>query len=62
MTDPTNLLNLFERSPYSVALGELIAAARDMDDHAIETDLLGELNDAIADVRHLGRCLALEAS
>ena len=62
MTDPTSLTDLFERSPYSVALGRLIGAARDMGDHAIEGDLLEELNDAIHTVRHLKACLQLEAS
>lgn len=62
MIDPTNLTDLFERSPYSVALGRLIEAARGMGDHAIEGDLLDELNDAIGTVRHLKACLALEAS
>ena len=55
-----DLIALFDRNALLVALGELIATARDIGDTTLERNLIEEMNDAIADVRHLETCLKLE--
>ena len=55
-----DLIALFDHNALLVALGELIATAREIGDAALEHNLLEEMNDAIADVRHLEACLKLD--
>ena len=55
-----DLIALFNRNAFLVALGELIATARDIGDADLEHNLLEDMNDAIADVRHLEACLKLD--
>ena len=55
-----DFIALFNRNALLVALGELIATARDIGDATLEHHLLEEMNDAITDVRHLEACLKLE--
>ena len=56
------LLAFFEQAPFTVALGEMIAQAREANDSTIEGFLLEELNEAIESVRHLNACFALEVN
>ena len=55
-----DLIALFDHNAFLVALGELIATARDIGDTTLEHHLLEEMNDAIANVRHLEACLKLD--
>ena len=62
MNNAEQLLAFFEQAPFTVALGEMIAQAREAGDNTIEGFLLEELNEAIEEVRHLKACYALEVN
>ena len=62
MNNAEQLLAFFEQAPFTVALGEMIAAAHEANDSTIEGFLLEELNEAIGNVRHLNACYALEVN
>ena len=55
-----DLIALLERNAFLVALGELIADARNIGDDVMEHHLLEEMNEAIATVRYLEACLKLD--
>ena len=55
-----DFIALLEHNAFLVALGELIADARNIGDDIIEQHLLQEMNEAIVTVRYLEACLKLD--